>query len=102
MIPESLIDVPRDRQVRQTFGWHPLLIGLVLLGVAIYSAMSPAQTLQGETFVIFGFAALGVVLIFIEWNRRSTRTVLSGFPEGIAVYCKGKLDLTIQAEDITT
>jgi len=100
MIPEQLHEVPRDRQVRQTFGLHPVLFGLILLGLAISISQTPSQDVLTTSAILLALVLVGFFLLFYEWNRRGNRVVLSRFPEGIAIYRKKKLDLTVQTEQI--
>lgn len=100
MTPESLSEVPRDSQVRQTFGWHPVLIGLVSLGFAIPIASDFSSTFQATVGILLGLVLLGFLSLFYEWYRRRNRVVLCRVPEGVAVYRKGKHDLTVQPQQI--
>jgi membrane protein DedA with SNARE-associated domain len=101
MTPETLDEVPRNQQIRQTFGWHPALVGLVLLGSAALFANSPAPNFQTTIGILAGLVGLGFLLLFYEWYRRRKRVVLCRFEEGLAVYGKGKHDVTVQPHEIT-
>lgn len=99
----EMIDlVPEHRRVVETLGWQPGIWGCFFIVVGCLFALECKPPLSVLEWEILGLlAAAGLGLAAWELRRRKARTVLVRDGEFISVYHKGRLDSTVDPEDIT-
>ncbi|HOW54582.1 MAG TPA: hypothetical protein PLR60_07990 [Syntrophorhabdaceae bacterium] len=103
MLPhaEQLVLVPEQRWVVETLGLQPGIWGCFFIIVGCLFALEckpPLSVLEWEILGLLAVAGLG--LTAWELRRRRARTVLVRDGEYISVYRKGRLDMTLDPEDI--
>jgi hypothetical protein len=100
--PSELTQMPEGLSVRQAFGWAPAnwAIGLMVFSSLVFT--QPAAPTQGEYIGAAAAFVLGLLLLAYEVRRRRNPCVLARFPlhNQIGVYKRGKLDRTVQVEEV--
>ena len=97
--PPLLEQVPPGTPVRrQTFGWLPGFFAFLGFLIAYRGAfyVRPGFERVGYTTAAIAFA-LGALLVFYEWKRRTDRMVLCFSGDAIGVYRRGQLKYTTSA-----
>ena len=98
---EQLIYTPERYEVVETLGWQPGIWGALFIVVAFLFAFPAKSFLSAIELVISGASAvLGLCLTGYEVHRRRNRTVLVRDSESIAVFRKGRLDMTLASGEI--
>ncbi len=98
---EQLVLVPERCRVPETLGWQPGIWGVLSLLVAcVFGFGGRGPTVAVEWAITGVSAALGLGLTGYEAWRRRNRTVLVKDGERIAVFRKGRLDLTVAPGEI--
>lgn len=93
--------MPERGKVVETLGWQPGIWGALFLVTAFLIVVSAGRPLLLIEWQISGGAAvLGLSLAGYEVWRRRNRTVLVKDGGHIAVFRKGRLDLTISPDEI--
>lgn len=100
---EQLIYVAERHRVTETFGWQPGIWGvLFIVAACVYLPYVNELSSDIISWLIFGsLAVLGIGLTGYEIWRRRNRTVLVKNGRHILVFRKGRLDLTLAANQIT-
>jgi hypothetical protein len=102
MIPDRIEVVPEHQKVVETLGWQPGIWGAFFIVVAcLFLIPGKGPPIAIEWAIAGSAAVLGLVLASYEIWRRRNRTVLVKDGEHIAVFRKGRLDLTIAPSEIT-
>jgi hypothetical protein len=101
MFPEFIEQVPEHRRIAETLGWQCGIWGSFFL-ITAWVIVIPGQAhpVEIEWVISATCGALGLFLMGCESWRRRNRTVLVRDGELIAVFRKGRLDLTLSLSEI--
>lgn len=101
MVLDSIEHVPEHQKVVETLGAQWGIWGAFFIAVVCLIALPAKRSLLPVEWEILGVSgALGLGLAGYEIWRRRNRTVLVKDGEGIAVFRKGRLDLTVAPGEI--
>jgi hypothetical protein len=102
MIPDRIEVVPEHQKVVETLGWQPGIWGaFFIVAACLFLIPSKGAPIVMEWLISGSAAAIGLVLASYEMWRRRNRTILVKDGEHIAIFRKGRLDLTITPSEIT-
>jgi hypothetical protein len=98
---EQLINAPERHKIVETLGWQPGIWGVFFIVVACLFVLPAKRPLLSIEWIIAGSsAAIGICLAGYEAWRRRNLMVLIREGDYIAVFRKGRLDMTLAPEEI--
>ena len=103
LFPPALDQVPESERAVESFGWMPAVFAAALLGGAIALLRNPPRAgWQPPTLAVLAALFLGgAALLFLEFRRRSGRTVLVRREGQVGVYRRGALSAALSPGQIT-